>query len=174
MYFTCRGRGLKIQEKSLTDKHVYKWKPSDGWHRMSDTDYAFNWIYCTHLRTVLKSIHLCSLFYANAQFNYSIIQQDIEVRYIPTEDYSLLEVTQCRRIDRYMRTLRRNLMPQNVDASLYYCWGYIATCWPRDTQGPRLQLFLDFLSTAKGTPEEYSISKKPQLVLSYFHIILHS
>jgi hypothetical protein len=35
-------------------------------------------------------------------------------------------------------------------------------------------IFLDFLSTAKGTPEEYSISKKPHLVLSHFHIILHS
>jgi len=35
-------------------------------------------------------------------------------------------------------------------------------------------IFLDFLITAKKTPEEYSISEKPQLVLSDFHIILHS
>jgi len=35
-------------------------------------------------------------------------------------------------------------------------------------------LFLDFLITAKGTLEEYSISETPQLVLSHFHIILHS
>ena len=91
MYFTCKGRGLKIHEKSLTDRHIYKWKPSDDWHPMSDTDYAFNWMYCTQLRTVLKSIHLCSLSYVNIQFNYSITQQDIELRYIAAEDYSLLE-----------------------------------------------------------------------------------
>jgi len=48
-------------------------------------------MYCTQLRTVLKSIHLCSLSYVNIQFNYSITQQDIELRYIAAEDYSLLE-----------------------------------------------------------------------------------
>ena len=89
MYFTSRGPGLKIHEKSLTDKSVYESKPFDDWRHMSEADSKCNCVYITSYR--IKNQYICvDLSYVSTQFSYSILQQDAQVQYIQTEDYNLL------------------------------------------------------------------------------------
>jgi hypothetical protein len=57
VYFTSRGRGLKIHEKSLTNKSISKSKPSDDWHHMSDTDCESHCMYKTSYS--IKNQYIC-------------------------------------------------------------------------------------------------------------------
>lgn len=163
MYFTSRGPGLKIHEKSLADNSVYESKPSDDWRHMSEADSKCNCAYITSCR--IKNQYICVdclmwahdsvIRYCYRMLNYSTFRLKIT---------SFCNVMLCITVCRHIPSM---LLPKCYCRLYHIAWGYIVIYTTTPT-------FLDFRGTGDGIPERHSISDKPQLVLSHFHPIFHS